>query len=216
MKKLALGFLVTLLCIPAAAQAIYSSGPTNGNWNAWTINFGFIVSDTFTVSSFDTPITGASFAMWLFPGDTLESAQLSITSGENGGTTYFDQTVNFSQTSCAANQYAYNVCTENTSFFGPTLNTGTYWLNLQNAQTATGDPVFWDQTVGPHTNLGSASENTVGTIPGETFTLLGETTFGSNSSLTTAAQSVPEPGSLLLFASGALGLAGFLRSKAAR
>ena len=71
--------------------------------------------------------------MWLFPGDTLTSAELSITSSENGGTSYFDQTVNFTRALALSNQFGFNVCTESTTFSGPTLNAGTYWLNLQNA-----------------------------------------------------------------------------------
>ena len=104
MKKLALVFIAMLFVIPAAAQ-FYSSGPTNGNTDAWTINFGFITSDRFYLQENDSTLTGAQFAMWLFSGDTLTSAELSITSGENSGTSYFDQTVNFTQGACTANQY---------------------------------------------------------------------------------------------------------------
>ena len=86
-----LALCLTLAAVPAMAQTVYSNGPINGNTDAWTINFGFIVSDTFNVTNNDTTITGGSFGMWLFPGDTLTSAELSITSGENSGTSYFDQ-----------------------------------------------------------------------------------------------------------------------------
>jgi hypothetical protein len=211
MKKLALVFLLTALAIPAGAQVVYSSGPTNANWYAWTINFGFVVSDQFSVQS-GTPITQASFAMWLFPGDTLETAELSITSLPDGGTTYYDQTVNFTQGACTPNSFGYNVCTENTFFNGPTLNGGSYWLNLQNAQVPSGDPVYWDQNNGPNVNLNAAWENTIGSIPSETFTLYGETTFSKGAQ----GQSVPEPGSILMFATGALGFASLLRSRFSR
>jgi len=203
---------LTLLVVPATAQTVYSNGPINGNTDAWTINFGFIVSDTFNVTNNDTTITGGSFGMWLVPGDTLTSAELSITSGENGGTSYFDQTVNFVQSNCMVNGFGDNVCTENTTFNGPTLNAGTYWLNLQNATTFSGDPVYWDENSGPS----KASENTVGSIPSEAFTVFGcvggqcETTTTSTTSTTT---SVPEPSSIMLFGSGILGLAGLLRRK---
>jgi uncharacterized repeat protein (TIGR03803 family) len=144
---------------------IYSNGPTNGTTDAWTINFGFVTSDSFPGGA----ITSATFAMWLTEGDTLETVQLSITSGENGGTSYFNQTVTFTQSDCSANQYSYDVCTEATTFNGPALSAGTYWLNLQNAVTADGGPVYWDENSGPS----SASQNEVGTIPSESFTLLG-------------------------------------------
>jgi hypothetical protein len=72
----------------------------------------------------------------------LESAEVSITSSELGGTSYFDQTVNFTQSGCVANQLGFNVCTESAVFSGPSLNAGTYWLNLQNASVSTGDPIY--------------------------------------------------------------------------
>ena len=45
---------LSLLClalavIPASAQTLYDNGPVNGGVNAWTINFGYVVSDTFTL-----------------------------------------------------------------------------------------------------------------------------------------------------------------------
>jgi len=201
---------LTLAAVPAMAQTVYSNGPTNGNSDAWTINFGFIVSDTFNVVGGAT-ITGGTFAMWLVPGDTLTSAELSITSSEFGGTSYFDQTVNFTQGACTINQYGYNVCNENTSFSGPFLNAGTYWLNLQNASVPSGDPVYWDENSGPS----RASENSVGSVPSESFTLLSTCVDWpcATSTTTTTSSSVPEPSSIMLFGSVFLGLAGMLRRK---
>ena len=95
-----------------------------------------------------------NFAAWLFPGDVLESAEVSITSSEFGGTTYFDGTVNFTQSGCTTNSFGFSLCNETGSFSGDALNAGTYWLNLQNAIVNTGDPVYWDENSGPS----SASE----------------------------------------------------------
>jgi len=199
---------LTLVAIPASAQTVYSNGPINGNTDAWTINFGFIVSDTFNVVNSGTTITGGSFGLFLLPGDSLTSAELSITSSEFGGTSYFDQTVSFTAESCQTNQYGYNVCRDNTSFNGPTLNAGTYWLNLQNGSVPSGDPVYWDENSGPS----MASENSVGSIPSESFTVLGSST-STTTTTTTTSSSVPEPSSVMLFGSGILGLAGWLRRK---
>jgi hypothetical protein len=186
-----------VITVPAFAQ--YSNGPINGTTDAWTINFGFVVSDTFTTSGGVT--AGLSFGAWLFPGDVLESAEVQITSAEFGGTTYTDQVVNFSQSGCSGNQYGFNVCTETSSFGPVNLAAGTYWINLDNAVVNNGDPVYWDENSGPS----SASENSVGTIPSEAFTL----------GCCGPPPSVPEPSSIVMFGSGALGLAAWLRRRRA-
>ncbi len=209
---------MTLATVPAMAQTVYSNGPINGNIYAWTVNFGFVVSDTFNVANSNTSISGASFGIWLFPGDTLTSAELSITSQENGGITYFDQIVNFTPSNCSNNMFGYDLCRETTTFNTLMLNSGTFWLNLQNASVPSGDPVYWDENFGgPGSHawpVSLASENTVGTIPSESFTILGNGTStypaGAGGEAST---SVPEPSSIVLFASGILGLAGMPRRK---
>ena len=194
--------VLCLAAVPAMAQTVYSNGAINGTTDAWTINFGFVVSDTFTTSG--GSVNGIAFGAWAFTGDVLQSAEVQITSAEFGGTTFTDQVVNFTQSGCSGNQYGFNVCTETASLSPVNLAAGTYWLNLDNAVVNSGDPIYWDENSGPS----SASENSVGTIPSEAFTVLGGT---STTSSTT--QTVPEPSSIMLFGSGILGLAGVLRRK---
>ena len=205
MKSLALTLL--LLCIaavPAIGQVlVYDNGPINGTTDAWTINFGFAVSNTFTLSD-RSLINSLDFGAWVFPGDVLESAEILIGTSEFDGS-LFDQTVSFTQSNCVGNQYGFNVCTETGSFEGPLLEAGSYWITLQNATVNTGDPVYWDENSGPS----SASENSVGTIPSEAFTLLAQ----NGTTTTTSSGTVPEPSSILLFGSSVLGLVGVLRSK---
>ena len=129
-----------------ARSTIYDNGPINGTTDAWAINFGFVISDTFTTGG--GSVDGMTFGAWLYPGDTLTSAELSITSSPNGGTSYFDQTVTFTQEGCTGNQFGFNVCTVSTSFTGPQLPNGMYWVNLQNASVPSGDPVYWDENSG--------------------------------------------------------------------
>jgi len=206
---LLLALCLTLAAAPAMADTLYSNGPTNGTTDAWTINFGFIVSDTFTLGAPST-ITGLTFESWMEPGDTLLSAQVAITSAEFGGTQYFNSVVNFTQSGCSTNQYGFSLCSESGAFTAA-LNAGTYWLNLENAVSSLGDPVYWDENSGPS----SASENSVGTIPSESFTVLGtiSTTTTSTTTLTNMTANSPEPSSIMLFGSGILGLAGVLRRK---
>jgi hypothetical protein len=199
-------FALCLVVLPAVAQTVYSNGPINGTTDAWTINSGFVVSDTFTVASGGASINGLEFGAWVFPGDVPESVEVQITSSEFGGTVYIDQNVDLTLSGCSGNQYGFNVCTETTSPFGPiNLAAGTYWLNLDNAVVATGDPLYWDENSGPSL----ASENSVGTIPSESFTLLGT----SSTTSTSGGGSIPEPSSIMLVGSGILGLAGILRRR---
>jgi len=193
-----------LVAVPAMAQTIYSNGAINGTTDAWTINFGFVVSDTFTVGSGGATMGGLSFGAWADPGDVLQTSEVIVSSSEFGGTVFTDQTVHFTQSGCSSNQYGFNVCTETGNLPTPVnLAAGTYWLNLANAVTNTGDPIYWDENSGPS----SASENSVGTIPSEAFTVLGTT------STTTTTAPTPEPSSIVLLGSGILGLAGVLRRK---
>jgi hypothetical protein len=202
-----LTILSLIWAVPAMAQStLYSNGPSDDDVDAWTINSGFVVSDTFTLTT-NATVNGFRFNAWVFPGDVLTSAEVSLTSAEFGGTSFFDQTVNFTQSNCSVNAYGFNICAESTSFSGVNLSAGTYWINLQNASVPNGDPVYWDENSGEGCNSpgcpSQASESSVGTIPSESFTILGNTGSGS----------VPEPGTILLFGSGALGSIGAFRRK---
>jgi PEP-CTERM motif-containing protein len=146
----------------------------------------------------------------LTAGDTLNSAEVSFTSEPNGGTLYFDQVVSFFASGCTINSYGYDVCDETGTFNGPTLNNGTYWVNLQNAVDSGGNPVYWDENSG----IGCHSEGCpsqaceagcLGTMPSEAFSILGSSSASTGS--------VPEPNSLLLFGSGFFGVIALLRRK---
>ena len=203
---------LTILClalaaIPAFGQAwTYDNGPINGTTDAWTINFGYIVSDTFTAGG--ASVTGFSFGTWEFSGDVLSSVDWSITTAENGGTVIGSGTASgkgISDTFISSNQYGYDVDNIAVTGLNVATTSGTsYWLNLQNAVVPSGDPVFWDENSGVGCKGSGcpsmASESSVGTIPGEAFTIGGT-------------GSTPEPSSIMLFGSGILGLAGVLRRK---
>jgi len=163
---------------PLDANEIYDNGPINGTTDAWTINFGFVVSDSFAVPAGSSGPSGMTFGAWLFSGDVLQTVEVSITSSEFGGTTYFDQVLSFTQSGCSGNQYGFNVCTETSSNVSTVnLAAGTYWVNLSNAVVNSGDPVYWDENSGVGCGgqgcPSSASENSVGTIPSEAFTVEG-------------------------------------------
>jgi len=220
-RKVSLGVpLLALAVSPAAAHAqdtLFDNGPINGTVDAWTINFGFVVSDSFDISAMHkggTVIKGFDIGVWELPGDKLSSLDWSVTSGENGGTVFGSGTASGSdlaEKTLFVNEFGYNVDDVTVSGLNFTLPVGDYWLNLQNAVTTNGDPVFWDENsgVGCGGDDGAggncpalASENSLGTIPSEAFTIEG----GESGS-------VPEPGTLGLMMAGILGFAARLRRK---
>ncbi len=169
---------------PFDSNDTYDNGPINGTTDAWTINFGYAVADSFNLPNSGN-LSGMSFGAWLEPGDTLQTVEISITNAPFGGTSYFDQVVTVTQSGCVSNQYGFNVCTVSATWPDAAFNSGAYWVNLQNAVDNEGNPVYWDENSGVDcTGSGcpsSASENSIGTIPSESFTLLGEGTTSSYS-----------------------------------
>ncbi len=212
-----------LLCLvmaafPAMAQnPVYDNGPVNGQVDAWTINFGFAVSDTFHLSS-STTLNDISFWAWVEPGDTVTSVEVAISGTGYFGNELFDGTVSLTQSNCFTNNFGFNVCAETSNFNGPYLNAGNYYLTLENAATLEGNPLYWDENsgVGCQSNgcPSSAQENTLGTIPSEAFTLSASVTTTTITGCGVNGGSYcPESGTFLLFGSGIVGLVTTLRRK---
>ena len=170
----------------------YTNGRINGNVDGWTINQGFVVSDTFRLTGAPT-VTGFEFGAWLFPGDRLSSVQWSITSEPlGGGTVYGSGTANVTGTFLFTNAYNFNVENITATGLNVALNAGTYWLNLQNAVVAPhgGDPAYWDENKGGQLpgGGGCGGDNGMGggcpsmamqnnpreNIPSESFSIMGD------------------------------------------
>ncbi len=166
---------------------LYSDGAVNATIDAYTINNGFVVSDSFGLPSGDHSMQGFCFYAWVLPGDFLESVEASVTSQPAGGTLYFDKTVNLDCSRyCAAGQPINGgTCgTGITDVYRCTaeidpieLEGGTYWLNLQNAASQLDGFVFWDQNNGRLCSgfkcPSLAFQDFSDTIPAETFDIFG-------------------------------------------
>jgi hypothetical protein len=196
---------LSLMVAPATAGTLYDNGPVNGNLNAWPVNFGFAIADSFALSSAST-ITGFQFGVWAQSGDMPISVDWSI------GTSPFlhnlgSGTAQLSDTFLFTNGLGYDVYEATASGLNVPLIAGTsYFLTLQNAFSTNGDALFWDENDGVGcTSPGCPStsyEQGVGQLPGsESFQIIG------------TAQTTPEPGSIVLFGSGLVGVLGILRRK---
>ena len=203
--------LLTIVCLvlavaPAMADTLYSNGAYNGTADAWTINFGFSVSDSFTTPG-GSSIEDLHLVYWdASASDLLTTVDMALGSTSFGGT---PQTLTgVTNTLLGTNQFGYNLYQADYSF-GNIPWSGAGYVTLSNACSTSGcsvsNPIYWDENSGGST----AYENTIGSIPSEAFTLTGTTT-------TTIPSTTPEPSSIMLFGSGILGLAGVLRRKLTR
>jgi uncharacterized repeat protein (TIGR03803 family) len=157
----------------------YENGPVNGTTDAWTINFGYIVSDTFVPNGSNGG--GFDIYVWEFPGDKVTSVDWSVTSAPNGGTIYGSGTVSGSSLTdkfISTNQFGYDI--DEISAINLNMNVtqgNTYWFNVFNAVVPSGNPVFWDENSGKGCNSpgcpSRAVESSVGTIPSEAFDITG-------------------------------------------
>jgi hypothetical protein len=132
--------LLAILCLmlavaPAMADALYSNGPYNGTTDAWAINFGFSVSDSFTVPS-GSNINGLDFVYWdLFASDLLTTVDMALGTTSFGGT---PQTLTgVTNTFLGTNQYGYNLYQADYSFANiPWAGAG--YVTLSNACSTSG------------------------------------------------------------------------------
>jgi hypothetical protein len=161
MKWRAASFMVLFLALaafPAQAQRQpwYENGPINGEYAAQQIGgyycFGCMVSDTFYNTDWGVA-RSFYFGAWEWPGDVLTSVQWSITDGWFGsGHVYGQGTAtggNLSDGFLFNNQYGYEV--HNIFVYLSAVPISwyrTYVLNLWNAQTSSGNPVYWDENSG--------------------------------------------------------------------
>jgi len=193
---LASALILLALAVPASAGTLYTNGPIKGSDDAATINFGFSVSDSFTLLT-TSALGGVDFGVWLLPGDTVSSVDWAI------GTSAFDNSMGHgkgivSGTFQFTNAYGYNIYSDSFDLPGLDLAAGSYYLTLQNA-SAGGDPVYWDENEGPSAAYQSSGGPGI-KIDSESF------------DIRSAVVATPEPGTMILLGSF-FGLGGLLRRR---
>jgi len=209
--------------MPASAGVVYNNdfggviSTDNYAIDAWTINYGFQVTNSFVLDN-NTTVTGVNFAVWVpNSSDTLTSVNWYIredSSPDNPllGTVVASGTVNpVGSTLLSPNGVGYDVFGESFDIPSLALSGGTkYWLQFDGAVVPNADPIYWDQSDGPSTYYESeygyfdaSSWPCNGLCTGsESFQLLGD-----------AGASTPEPASWLLLGGGMIALAGFRRRR---
>jgi len=195
-----LALLITL-CLVLAAPAIagttlYDNGPIKSPPpDAWTINYGWQVADSFTLSQAST-ITGFTAGLDVTPGDLPRSVSYCISATRLGcdrasGTVTSDNgTLTNVCFSCVGGSYLY----ESTGSIVPVnLPAGTYYLTLKDGVTQQSNPLYWTENDGTGctgdngTGGGCPSiayDSASGSIGSEAFQILGST--GPDFSLTVA------------------------------
>ena len=199
-SHIATGGVVAAALFAGGAQAavLYSNGPYDGAIDGLAISYGYSVADAFTAID-GSAATDVAFVTWNSPGDTASTVDWEITSGNPLGGGAFDVlgsgTAATSATDIGLNGSGYDLQTNSFSVGSVTLTGGDYWLLLQNAYAANGDPVAWDVNNGP----AAGWDSTLGAVNSETFTVSGD--------------AVPEPTGWSLMLLGLGGLGAQLRSR---
>ena len=217
-------FLLTILCLALTASAqIYSEGPIDGNDNAFFVtgpafpNFlGSFqdISNGFVAANSGSP-GGLEWGEWSVGAPTSFSYELgSAAFGTDLGSGTVAQNAGNS-TFLFTNGFGYGVYDAKASITSAAMTAGnTYWLSISNATDASNDGTQgWDIPNGGSGGPAICNFRQSGTnfgncgLGGESFTLSG---CGAGPD---CGPPVPEPGSILLFGSGIVGLAGVVRRK---
>jgi hypothetical protein len=167
-QPLLLASLLALATLPAIADTILfdntNPSPTY-SVNAFTISFPFSVADSFTLTQAST-IDNITFVTWTLHGDAVSSVNWEISSFPFECPCYDSGVASgLPNTLIELNPYGYDVLQQSFNasdgYEGTlVLPAGTYFLQLGDAFSAEGNPVYWDQSDGP----ASAEQETLGPI----------------------------------------------------
>jgi hypothetical protein len=203
MVKATIHTAVFLVCAAAAARAgvLFDNFPVKGTIDAWTINNGFAVSNSFTLTAAAT-VNGAAVGIWEQRTDPMTAVNWWIgvkpfSPDHSGNSQVASRTLLFNNTD-------FGLDIDVVTFYIPdlTLGAGTYYLGLGNALS--NSLVYWDENDGAgvdawENSLGRLSNGGACQTPGtgtcaESFQILGIVNTSA----------VPEPATGVLFGSAVL------------
>ncbi len=187
-------FLVLFIGASASADIIlYDSGPISGSMGAYILNYGSLLSDSFTLQD-AANLVRAQVGLWVRKGDQPTGLVWSIGAQAFGdeissGTALLTNPVFLTTAGSSYDVYAADFS------LGGTLSAGTYWLTLQKGKTQNNDFLGWDRNDGP-SQAWQDFFGVVAPVNSESFMIYGEP----------LSSPVPEPGTMLLFVSAIPGL----------
>jgi hypothetical protein len=206
-RFLLVSLLGAIAVVPALADTVLYNNGTASSYTtkSYEVSGGiFTVTDSFTLAQASV-VDGANFGIWVISGSTVTAIDWQIIDSGNtvlasGAAT--DLAGPLVGTATIAGVVHYSIYQDSTSIADLSLGAGTYFLALDNAAATSPTPpyeqeVLWDISNGPST----AEQNVLGSIPSETFEILGPSA------------ATPEPSSILLLGTGLVGLGGFLRRR---
>lgn len=216
---------LTLLTVPAMATAtlVFNNFPISGQIQGWPINITTAsASDSFIVPE-DPLINTVHFGALLASGDTVTSVDWVIGTVVGGtlGPVLASGTGIDTRSGLVTNVNGFDV--DEVSFFIPTfdIDDGTlYYLTLENAVSANGGLVTWDQNDGPNSTLAWYDAG-AGPVPiSDGAGGCATSSFSGGTGGGTCSESFqllygPEPSTFALLGSGAL-VAFLLRRRAVR
>jgi hypothetical protein len=175
-RRITLLFLVVvmglLLATPVLSAVVYDNGPINGTLNAWNIDSGYWVSNSFTLSS-SSNLDAAQIGLWVLPGHTPSGLTWKIGNTPNdssfgtGIATLPNSYYGVSGTFIGYDFY------ESTFPLSASLSAGTtYWLTLSGGLDNAGGAMFWDISNGPSQAWQSAYGDMTNWLPRFEFEFL--------------------------------------------
>jgi hypothetical protein len=153
----AIAFFIYMDTETAHADLVYDNGPIAGNLGAWEIDDlagpTYFISDSFTVSA-PVNLTSVTAGLWVSTGDTPTSLEWQIGT-VSAGSQIASGTSSLANTLWGPAGGGNNSFTVYESSFTVTgtLEPGTYYLTLEDAQATGNSSVDWDDNNGPSSEL---------------------------------------------------------------
>jgi hypothetical protein len=203
-----LGVFLAAFAGPASAQTLVQNGQINGQLSGWTLNSVYGVADSFKLAGSST-LDGVEFGAWNYSGESTTDIDWAIVTTPFSApqTVVASGTATVSDSFLYSNDSAFDVSLDSFSLPSVDLGAGTYYLELQNAETSGDNYAYWDINNGPS----KAYVSTLGNVNGYLFPGSNSDAFlisGPNGASTVL---TPEPGTLALLVTGLLSLVGLRR-----